>query len=372
MKVWIVHASAGHGHKKVAESIYQEFQDKPHLDIEVKIIDVLDYSTNFFRKGYPSFYFHLVKHFPGLWGFGYNLLNNKAFLRFLTPFRRFFNKLQIPKLLDLIEKEKPDYIINTHFLLPSVLGPLVEAGKVDYRMMTIVTDYKVHGFWINPGQELYVGMCETTKKGLVDWGISADKIALWGIPVNPKFRKHLSRHLLLQEFGLEEGRFTVLLTSGSFGIGPTPEMLKILEEKSSKIQAIVVSGSNQNLYQSLQKQTYSYPVKIFGYVDNMDELMEVSDLAIIKPGGSTACELLVKACPFLMLKPIPGQEEGNGEVLVLEGISQFIQKPKDILEKWHFFEDPAYAKRLRDAISRFARPEAGLRIVEYIDAQRRQ
>jgi processive 1,2-diacylglycerol beta-glucosyltransferase len=371
VKIFIIHASAGHGHKKVAEAIYQEFSDKSLQDTQVEVIDLLDYSTGFFKKGYPLVYYLLVKYFPSGWGWGFSLFNNKSVLNFINPLRRLFNKLQIGKLLAYIDREKPDYIINTHFLLPSVLGPLVEKNKSKCRMMTVVTDYKVHGFWVNPGQDLYVGMCETTKKGLVAWGIPDDKIALWGIPVQPKFRRHLGRHLLAHELGLEEGRFTVLLTSGSFGIGPAHEMLKALEEKSSKIQAMVVCGNNEKLYLDLVKQEFSYPVKVFGYVNNMDQLMEVSDLAIIKPGGSTSCELLVKACPFLMLKPIPGQEEGNGEVLVLEGISQFINTPQDLLDKWSSFENPAYAKRLREAISGFAKPEAGRRIVEYIYAQLR-
>ena len=369
MKVFIVYASAGHGHKKVAEAIYQEFKEVNQGVTELKLIDLLDYTPSFFRKSYPLIYYWMVKHIPQIWGWCYHITNIPILLKILNPFRRCFNFIQTQKFRTLLENEKPDFIINTHFLLPNVLGPMASRGSVSYRMITVVTDFKVHGFWINPGQEFFIGMCEATRKGLLDWGIPEEKISLWGIPIHPKFRKHLGRPLLQKEMGFDEGRRTLLMTSGSFGMGPTEKFLDVLKPLAQKIQVIVVTGTNKELLLKLSGKEYPFPVRVLGYVENMDQLMEVSDLAIAKPGGSTVCELLVKACPFLMLEPIPGQEEGNGEVLILEGISQYLKKPQDLLEKLAFFDDPNYAKRLRTAIANFARPEAGLRIVEFINTQ---
>jgi processive 1,2-diacylglycerol beta-glucosyltransferase len=250
--------------------------------------------------------------------------------------------------------------------MPGVLAPHVLKGKLKSRMITIVTDFRVHGFWVNPAQELYVGMCEATRRDLVNRGVSNDRIELWGIPVHPKFRKHLGRPLLMREFGLSEDRQTVLITSGSFGFASIPGLLECLEQLPGKIQLIFVAGANQKLYETLKNRTFRIPALILGYANNMDQLMEVSDVALVKPGGSTICELLVKACPFFMMKPIPGQEEGNGEVLVMAGISHYITSTKDLHEKWSLLADPQAAKRLRTAIAEFAKPEAGLRIAEFV------
>jgi len=369
VKIFIVYASAGHGHKKVAEAIHQEFKDHSADPIDVRLIDMLDYAPAFFRRWYPLTYFLLVKYAPAFWGWCYHLVNHKIVLSLLNPFRFWMNRLHSKRLTELVVKEKPDWIINTHFLFPTVVGPMIEKQEIPTRMITVVTDFKVHSFWIHRGSELFVGMAETTRQNLIEWGVPDEKIVLWGIPVHPRFRKHLGRHLLLKELGLDETRSTVLITSGSFGIGPTEKILEVLAPLAPKIQTLVVTGTNQGLLKRLQSQNYPYPVHALGYVTNMDHLMEVSDLAIVKPGGSTVCELLVKACPFLMLEPIPGQEEGNGEVLILEGISQYLIHPEDLLTKWPELEDPESAKRLRSAIMSFARPEAGLRIVEFINAQ---
>src|SRR5258706_12154108 len=99
MKVFIVYASAGHGHKKVAEAIYQEFREVNQGAIELKLIDLLDYAPSFFRKSYPLVYYWMVKHAPAIWGWCYQITNIPILLKFLNPFRRFFNFMQTQKLL---------------------------------------------------------------------------------------------------------------------------------------------------------------------------------------------------------------------------------------------------------------------------------
>ena len=51
MKVLIFHASAGHGHKKVAEVIYQQLLRKGLEQNQVAIHDALDLTPSFFRIG---------------------------------------------------------------------------------------------------------------------------------------------------------------------------------------------------------------------------------------------------------------------------------------------------------------------------------
>jgi len=57
-------------------------------------------------------------------------------------------------------------------------------------------------------------------------------------------------------------------------------------------------------------------VKPFGYTQEMDELMAASDLALGKPGGLTTSEALAKDLVFVIVNPIPGQEERNSDHLL--------------------------------------------------------
>jgi processive 1,2-diacylglycerol beta-glucosyltransferase len=48
----------------------------------------------------------------------------------------------------------------------------------------------------------------------------------------------------------------------------------------------------------------------------MDELMTASDIVLGKPGGLTTSEALAKGLVFVIVNPIPGQEERNSDHLL--------------------------------------------------------
>ncbi len=52
-------------------------------------------------------------------------------------------------------------------------------------------------------------------------------------------------------------------------------------------------------------------ILLYGYADNINELMSVSDIIITKPGGVTTAEALAKKMAMIIVKPIPGQEVNN-------------------------------------------------------------
>jgi processive 1,2-diacylglycerol beta-glucosyltransferase len=51
----------------------------------------------------------------------------------------------------------------------------------------------------------------------------------------------------------------------------------------------------------------------------MDEFMSASDLIVGKPGGLTTSEALAKGLIFVIVNPIPGQEERNSDHLLEKG-----------------------------------------------------
>jgi processive 1,2-diacylglycerol beta-glucosyltransferase len=61
-------------------------------------------------------------------------------------------------------------------------------------------------------------------------------------------------------------------------------------------------------------------MKPFAYTREMDELMAASDLVLGKPGGLTTCEALAKGLVFVIVNPIPGQEERNSDHLLEAGV----------------------------------------------------
>jgi processive 1,2-diacylglycerol beta-glucosyltransferase len=74
-----------------------------------------------------------------------------------------------------------------------------------------------------------------------------------------------------------------------------------------------VAGRNESLVKKATELATKYKKKgkIYGYVKNMDELMDSSDMVIGKPGGLITTECLNTITPLCAVEPIPGQEVKN-------------------------------------------------------------
>jgi processive 1,2-diacylglycerol beta-glucosyltransferase len=165
----------------------------------------------------------------------------------------------------------------------------------------------------------------------------------------------LNRAELAQKFSLVPDKFTVLIVTGSFGIGPIEQIADSLREEA---QVIAVCARNQELFQRLTKKNYPH-LKIFGFVDNIQELMAVSDVIITKPGGLTTSEVLAMELPPLFICAIPGQETVNAQYLYSEGISRpaaGTRAIKDIVVDYK--NNPQKILAIKEKIRRIKRPSA--------------
>lgn len=367
MKVLIFHASAGHGHKKVAEVIDRELIKKGIAADHAVVHDALDLTPAFFRKGYPGIYYYSVKHTPDMWGWSYELLDRPFAYRCLAPIRKLGNSLVGKKILEEVVSFDPDAIVCTHFLTAELLSRAKLNGKIRAKIIVVITDYRPHTFWVNPGTDTYWVMSDEGKLELIERGISADRIRAGGIPVDPIFKPNPKRNELLHKYEIDPDRLTVLITSGSFGLGPQEELLESLKKFQSRIQCLVVCGNNKEMLTSLQQKKYDYPVKLFGFVDFMDELMEVSDLMIAKPGGSTTTESLCKGLPMVVMDPIPGQESRNVEIMKKRNTSFFIKKPEQIQTIVEtILKQPELLTEKKRNIADLAKPNAAEDFADYV------
>lgn len=368
MRIAILHASAGHGHQKVAEAVYEGLLACGLPPKDILLLDSLDKTPAWFGKLYRDLYYNSVKYTPGLWGLAYELSDNPALYRnVVRASRHYFNRQISQELIHLVVKEKPDVILSTHFFPPEVLGGFKEEGLISSYLITVITDYEPHSFWVNPGTDHYWVMSEEGEKNLESRGVPSGKITAGGIPVSLKFRPQGKKLEFRKKEGLRENKFTILVTSGSFGLGPASEVLQSLREFGDKIQVMVVCGRNQRMHDLLTKEVFPFQLKLYGFVSNMDELMEASDLLVAKPGGATATESLAKGVPVVVLRPIPGQEARNAHLLKERNAAFFLGKPSDIrIILKGILDYPEMLEEKRRIIQKLARPEAALNLARFV------
>lgn len=315
MKILIVHASVGAGHVSAAKAIYAYFKERePQCDI--RIIDVLRYSTRVFRSIYIRGYSFLIKYLPCLWELGFLLTANR-FLRPVTvPLGGLLHRLNAVAFRRLLIREDFDVIISTHFLPSAIASELKSSQRIGSELFTVVTDYVVHSLWLCPRTDLYLVASGITKESLIAQGIGGRQIIDTGIPIHPKFLAKYDREAVAEKLGLDKDKFTVLVVTGSFGIGPIERIVNLLYKDA---QLLVVCARNKGLYDKLKERGLP-EVHAYAFVDNIQELMAASDMIVTKPGGLTVSEVLAMELPPIFIYPIPGQETGNVSVLKEYGI----------------------------------------------------
>src|SRR5260370_13895497 len=79
------------------------------------------------------------------------------------------------------------------------------------------------------------------------------------------------------------------------------------------VQLLIITGRNKRLYVQIPRSSSSLhvPAKVFGFVQNMPEMMHASDVIVTKAGPGTICEALACNLPIILSGYVPGQEEGN-------------------------------------------------------------
>lgn len=366
-KILFLYVDAGYGHRKVAEAACEELRSKCPSDTHIEIFDALKKTSASFNKMYPKIYHWSVVHAPWLWGFFFSLTNSPVVYPLISPLRTLWNWFQSCNLRNYIEVGNFDVIVLTHFFPAEVCAHLKKRGKIGTTLITIVTDVIPHQVWINPGTDIYWVMADESAKKLMKHGVAPDKIQIKGIPVSSRFSQPVDQTAIRKKIGLNENRLTILLTSGSFGIGPTEKVLNSFSRLKDQIQVIVVCGQNKVLFETLSKQIFSFPVKTLGFVDNMHELMSVSDLLIAKPGGATTCESLIKGLPMIMTSPIPGQEEENAKWLISHKAAfatSNLAEIKDIVSG--IIANQNILENLKASIKTIAKPNAVKDLIDFI------
>jgi processive 1,2-diacylglycerol beta-glucosyltransferase len=105
-------------------------------------------------------------------------------------------------------------------------------------------------------------------------------------------------------------------------------------------------------------------LKVFGYTTEMDELMAAADLIVGKPGGLTTSEAMARGLPFVVVSPIPGQEERNADHLLEEGAAIRCNNLPVLAYKIdRLLDDPGRLDSMRASALRLGRPRAALDIV---------
>jgi processive 1,2-diacylglycerol beta-glucosyltransferase len=358
MKVLILHASAGAGHKRAADALAKGFGlVSPGTEIIVR--DILDFTTAVFKRSYAQGYLNLVRSAPELWGYFYAQSDRKSQQPLRKKVRTVFNKLNTRSFAKFFRELAPDAVVCTHFMPLEIVSTMIAEGRATVPLFCVVTDFAVHSLWLTSGITRYYVATEEARRFLARHGRRDVKIT--GIPVDPGFAAREPVEAARTRFAPDPQLPAILLLSGGFGVGPTVELVESFRGADVKCQLLVVAGRNEDLKREIEEAAaaLTIPVRVFGFVDNIHELMDAVELVISKPGGLTTAEALAKGKPMIVIDPIPGQEQRNSDFLLEAGAAIRLHEVGDAPFKIQMLlGDPGRLARMRECIANIARPHA--------------
>ena len=366
-KVLILSAAVGAGHLRAAEALEKAFI-KLNAATEIRNIDVLNYTNPLFRRLYGKAYLDMVNRMPEVLGWMYDSLDKP----WQNERRRLaLDRLNTQPLIKFLKEYQPDIAVCTHFLPAEIISWLTAKEKITFPQAIVVTDFDVHAMWLAHHFERYFVAMDETRVHLEKLGIPADKITVSGIPIDPIFAEQKDKTEMREKYNLETDKLTILVSAGGFGVGNIEHLLIALGELKTPAQILAICGRNEELKtkletlaaEKLNNETVTF--KPIGYTTAMDELMSAADLIVGKPGGLTTSEALAKNLIFIVVNPIPGQEERNSDHLLEKGCAIKCNNLPTLAYKIdELVKDKNRFEQMKNNVLKFGKPNSAENIVQ--------
>ena len=300
------------GHHHAADALMSNLRNSSFEFSYVKI-DILNAFSPLLEKTISSLYLYSIKHFPGVYEFIYRFFANS---NQDNSIKYLYKLLFLKKMNRIIEKEKPDLLICTHSFPSFLISELKKQGKIKVPLINVYTDFFMNKVWAGKGVDYHFAADDMAKKELVKKGIPEEKIFVTGIPVDRVF---LSKQVSLRKKG---DPFRVIVSGGSGGLGQINDLVLRLKNEDRELSFFVLCGNNKELYEKIRLMN-DPKIRAFTYIESkkkMNDLYNQADAIILKPGGVTVSEALVKNLPIFVYSSLPGQETINLKFLESEGL----------------------------------------------------
>lgn len=373
-KILIISSDTGGGHRSAAAAIVagvQKFFDGQSY--AVRVVRAVEESHAVTEK-LVRLYNWLLRNRQHWMKYLYWCVN-----RFRPETREFFHKRCVGYVMDLFERWCPHIVVSVHPLTQHIFARVLKELKLADRipLVSVVTD-PYYGFWRGWACDdvtLYLVASEGAKQQLLDYGIPEARIKVSGMPVHPKFAYpgEEAARAARRALDLDPERFTVFVNAGWEGGGNVPQIFRELVRGKLDVQAIFLAGRNEELKLEAESLAVSasFPIKVIGYSEHVEQLMSAANVMISKLGGLTTFEAFASRLPIIadaITRPMP-QEEGTANLIATRGAGVLLRRASDIVPVIRrMLEDTAHYSAMRAATVGLAIPNATRQIVEEIVA----
>jgi 1,2-diacylglycerol 3-beta-galactosyltransferase len=316
-------SDTGGGHRAGAVAIDAALGQLVGPAVERHIVDILAKTGFPLVRDAPDLYDQLSTRWLPVFDVLYQLTDGRRRVDALT------NMVYLSahrNIIRVLEETRPNLVVSVHPLVNRLIGNARRAYRLSsFRFITVVTDLvSLHAAWADPDAELCVVATDEAYNLLRRRGFPAGKLIRTGFPVHPKFAAYThTRREACERLGVDLDPFTILVTSGGVGAGQLRDLVLELDRAYPGLQLLVVTGKNAALRHELLALGLRPTIRIYGFVQNMEELMAASDIIVTKAGPGTLMEALVMRRPVIVTEAVGMQERGNIDFVLNHELGAF-------------------------------------------------
>jgi processive 1,2-diacylglycerol beta-glucosyltransferase len=354
MRALILTAGFGEGHNAAARAVAEAWIARagagtaPVLDVHAQAAPRLNRIA---RRAYLG----AINRTPDLWRAIYGWLDRSRLavrvLGALPGERRV--------LREAIARERPDAILCSFPGYAYPLAALRRAGGIEMPFFNIVTDsISLNSLWWRAGADGWFVPNAESAEVMRDAGVDEEQVWVTGFPVRRVFAEQAGGPTVPDPAGGTAPRVLQIVNSGTRHAAETAELL--FRETDWAITCTVGRDEALRARLGAAAARRKAPTTILGWTEEIPRLLMTHHVVVSKAGGATTQEALAARCPMIVNQIVPGQEEGNYELLRRHGIGALAETPAATLAALReaFADEGRVWRRWRAALEPLCRPDA--------------
>jgi UDP-N-acetylglucosamine:LPS N-acetylglucosamine transferase len=165
----------------------------------------------------------------------------------------------------------------------------------------------IYPLWADKRADFILSPTDEAKEKCLEFGVPEEKINVVGFPVRERFHCHTENR--------NGGKTTInfLIMSGGEGVGNMSAIAaELLEHFHCTVS--IIAGRYEKLKMELEsslKDRFGDRAQIYGFVKNIQDLMQAADIAITRGSPNVMLEAVVTNLPIIITGALPGQEKDN-------------------------------------------------------------
>ncbi len=312
----------GRGHEAAAEALVQEMESRGW---RARVSDPCAEAKPHLFRCTQMIYRACVRRLPWAWGIAYAQIDATDWARML----------HLPgiaggmrRLRDMLRSEKTELIVCTYPLYAYMLDAMTQRGELNTPYAVVVTDaIHVNSAWVRTKAPLICLPDEESRAGVHErFGIEEERLCATGFPVRREFTPCAARCApgedgqgLRVVYGAHARPERVCAdVRGMLEAWPGMQVTLLAEERETRLRNMLGDADGRICY-------------FGGGGESIAEPLRQAHFYIGKAGAATVFEAYATETPVLVNYPMPGQEEGNQQLLITDGAGARIDSTAELL-----------------------------------------